>query len=579
MRSSRRRGLGACFLAIAATASCSLLYDVQGFDSNYTDAGNDAHHDRVAPPDGPQESASPTMPLFHYRRLTTGARDAAVSTLQPGVAFLLDSGAAHAIGCPDKGSSQYFEPSMTFGLQALNNGPYRYGQFAMTSFQAPEAGLEVPPGQSRFAFTQVVPDADGGSDYPLLVADELTDCNGSHPTVRVDPTEDENNAGKLHVFPRFSPDGSRIAYLDVVPDSGSGTKPSVARLVTTRVDGKSPSVIMTAPPYDPKTNLILWGLPPTWLAGEPAAEVFWLEGPDPSCSLAHSGCASPPFEFNSAVDTNPPVYGTLVKCPYGSGGFSQIAELAIFYVVDDVYFAIVASSGTLSASPAAGAMDIYITDLGNLKYFKCSAFTNATHLGRKGAVARDMAVSPAGSLIAYASNAGPIADAGSADGGAPLDITSPTHIWLLSPTTDGSASPTPCGDPSATAFDDFGPQWFNDGKLLVWTRAAHPATVAPDTVGGLWQADVMSGACTSVRPVVSNGPTDDGALTVIAPANTTIACSVGVGGPRSDATTTAVATWGVALLLVGRAGRRRRLGCPVAAQTTRRRRPSSPSVS
>jgi hypothetical protein len=567
MRSSwRQRGLAVGILsATVATASCSLIFGVQGFDSNYGEAdAQDARDDRAR--DGSMEAASPTMPLFHYRRLTTGRGDAAVSALHPGVAFLLDSGTAHPIGCPDRGSIQYFEPSTTLGLEALHNGPYRYGQLAMSAFHAPTAGLESPPGKSRFAFAEVIPGAgDSGSDYPLLIADELTDCDASHPAVRVDPITDPDNAGKAHVLPRFSLDGSRVAYLDLVSDPSGGAKPSLARVVTTGVDGKSPRALRTASHYNPETNVILWGLPPTWIADE---QVVWLEGPDPSCSLSHSGCAWPPFQFNYAVDAPLPTYGTLFTCPY-LGGYSQIAELAIFADVATSYVAMVASHATLSTSPAEGVMDIYIAEYSALRYDGCSAFADATHLGRKGAVARDMAVSPDGSTIAYTANAGPPSggsggdgggsdgappDAGSQEAGAPLDITSPTHVWLLSPA--GTKAPTPCSDPAATpTFDDFGPQWFDDGKILVWTRAAHPASAAPEAVGGLWQADVIDGACKNVRPVVSNGPTDAGALTVIAPANATIACDVGLGRPRSDAATTA---WGVAFVVAGGARRWRR---------------------
>ena len=563
-RSSRQRGLGVCVLAATvATASCSLIYGTGGFDSNYVDGGDsgldahDARPDRAG--DGPLESAppTPTMPLFHYRRLTRGRGDAAVATLQPGVAFLLGSGAAHPIGCPDKGSSQYFEPSMTLGLEALNNGPYRYGQLAMSSFHAPTAGLELPPGHSRFAFTQVIPDGgDGGNDYPLLIADELTDCDASHPAIRVDLTTGPESVGMAHVLPRFSPDGSRVAYLDLVSDPSSGAKPSLARVVTTGVDGKPARALRTEPTYDPTKNLILWGLPPTWIAPH---EVVWLEGPDPSCSLSHSGCASPPFQFNYAIDTDLGMGGTLFKCPYGSGGFSQIVELAIVRGATS-FVAMVASRATLSTSPAPGVMDIYTAEYSAFLYDKdkCSAFMNATHLGQNGAVARDMAVSPDGSLIAYTANAGPAPDAGSADGAASLDITSPTHVWLLTPTTDASAIPKLCDPAADPRFDDFGPQWFDDGKILVWTRAAHPPSVASDTSGGLWKADVNAGVCTSVHAVVSNGPTEAGALTVIAPANATIACNVGAGRARSDSTTTAMAARGVALFVAVGAWRKRR---------------------
>jgi hypothetical protein len=513
------------------TAGCSLLYDPAGFDAKYTDAG---------------EAASPTMPLFHYRRLTKGSGDAAVSSLYPGVAFLLDSGAARPIGCEDKGSVQYFEPSLTVGRETLNNGPYRYGQFAMTSFHEPSAGLELPPGHSKFAFTQVIPNAGGsGYDYPLLVADELTDCDASRPAVRVDPVNQPSNAGKEHVLPRFSREGSRIAYLDLVAGPGSGGRRSVARVMTTGVDGDGmgPNVIRTPPLYDPTKNIVLWAMPPTWLPT--GNEVAWLEGPDPSCSMPD--CAWPPFEFHKATDTSNPTYGKLFTCPYGSGGFWQIAEFANFISENDLFYAIVASSGTLTA-PAKGATDIYITDKGNLAYMGCSALVNATNLRRDGAVARDMAVSPDGSWIAYTANAAPIA--GRADAGPPLDVTSPTHVWLLTPTVDGSANPIRCSDPTDSAqFDDFGPQWFDGGKVLVWTRAAHPPSVAPDAVGGLWQADVdlKTGVCSHVRPVVSNGPTDDGELTVIAPANATIACAMGIG--RSRAATPA-AGWGVVALVL-----------------------------
>ena len=115
-RSWRQRALGGCVLSAAVgTASCSLIFGTGGFDSNYDagesgsdalphDGAHEARLDQVS--DSPMESAppTPTMPLFHYRRLTTGRGDAAVSRLSPGVAFLLDSGAAHPIACPDNGS-------------------------------------------------------------------------------------------------------------------------------------------------------------------------------------------------------------------------------------------------------------------------------------------------------------------------------------------------------------------------------------------------------------------------------------------------------------------------------------------
>ena len=66
-------------------------------------------------------------------------------------------------------------------------------------------------------------------------SDESGDC-GSRPPVRLDATPTVQ-----HLVPRFSPDGSRVAWIDV---NGSSSQ-----LITAGVDGMGRHVVRTAAEY------------------------------------------------------------------------------------------------------------------------------------------------------------------------------------------------------------------------------------------------------------------------------------------------------------------------------------------
>lgn len=559
------RVVGLMLVGIASAVSCGVPdYSFNGGSgnkeggpdvTNQTDA--DATSDVGAPDAGPDADAAPdapvdafvdadadaapaTLPFFVMMRSTAddaGAEAAPAMVVQPAVVDLVQPDAgSRPIACPRSGDFAYFArtPPAGGGSCGNQNGPYLNGMLAIRGYYSNTP--MVAPGSSRFAYLDVVANVDAGeagviTDYPLYVADELSDC-ASRRARRID-YKGPFAPGARHVLPRFSPDGSRVAYFDITGSGCNGLR--VRRLVTVGVDGSSPRILRDA--SDLAKVASLWLAPPRWLD---ASHVAWVEVDQVSCTSCSGD--SHVMEIADKDQPLPSDLQELLKCARSS--LYGIEQIEPFVHGPKSRVALVANSGPWIFGQ--GPSDIYVGDLGA----PCGNLTNLTN-GSPGSMSRDLAVSPDGSLFAFASNR-PDLDAGADADAAPPQATSPMHVWLMSSL---GSTPQPCSglDP---ATDDVGPQWIEAGKKLAWTRLPHGSSSA----GAIMFTDVVNGVCTNPRPLLDDPPgaAEAGTSpTYIASSNASVFCGTAMGRPSNGAPAVLLAF----LALAGIVRRRERRAC------------------
>jgi uncharacterized protein (TIGR03382 family) len=254
----------------------------------------------------------------------------------------------------------------------------------------------------------------------LLAATAGSDCTAQPPT-QLDVTPTLN-----HQVPRFSPDGSRVAWVE----SGA-----TAQLVTAAVDGSDRRIVRTAARLDSE--------PPVWLDGETIA---WVENA--------STTATTDLQIVSAADSagaGDSARNTLVDCPQAT----DATALGVITQFERVGTSWIVSGGVRSryANPA-GAIELY-----RLAANSCST-TAATTLAAEpaGSFAWDFAPSPDGSTLALAA----------------VETGGTTNDLFLVP-VDGSVPPSRFVG-SAPGVDDIGPIWVAGGKQLLWTQLAADGT-------------------------------------------------------------------------------------------------------
>lgn len=397
----------------------------------------------------------PTVPLFYRQAALGPSSDSfALGVVQS------DGSGARPVSC----AITVTDPSGNGDAGAANRSSYgdTPGLFGTR--------VQYGSGATRVVFEQVTP-----TEHQLLLSDDNGDCT-ARPPLRLDATP-----APQHLVPRFSPDGVRIAWIDVG---------SPSQLVTAQVDGSARRVVRTAAKL--KTA------PPQWLNSRTLA---WVEDV--------SADSTPHLQIASALDDagagDGAARATLVDCPAATDP-SAMQVINQFAVLAGVY---VLSGGVRSrtANPP-GATNLY-----RLAGASCSA-TAATTLASEpaGGFAWDFAVAPDDSTIVLAAQE----PGGSA------------HDLYLVP-VDGSVAPSRFVG-SAPGLDDIGPTFIAAGKQLTWTQIATDGSASG---GGIMVANRDG---TQVRSVLAEGGSTTAAVFVGGPTNRGLDCSVaGAGAAFGDA--------------------------------------------
>jgi len=309
-------------------------------------------------------------------------------------------------------------------------------QFYGHAFDAPAGGT------SRFAFLDLHLD---GSAPNLLVATASTDCN-TNPPIRVD-----NNVFADHfpVSARFSPDGTRIVYVDA-PQSNDGTY----RVVTVSVDGTGAKHVVRSDGYFGFT-------PAIWLDN---STVAWLEQ-DSNVSNPFTIWKAP--DENAAGDPGANTKRTqMLRCDQSMNA----AHLAQINQFEMTAFGMVVAGSTTSRNsldpPPKPAVSMYKLADGD-----CST-TNAKTLVSEplGGLAWDFALSPDGLSILYSGTGSQPAP----DGGLPV----PQADIYLVPADGSAAAQQIAGDPN---YDDVSPRFVAGGRQFIWTQAPRRLDMGADT--------------------------------------------------------------------------------------------------
>ncbi len=341
---------------------------------------------------------------------------------------------------------------------------------------------EAPAGQpSRFAFsgTQSLTQDDAGSFATFLIAGTTKNSCITTPTTLRSAQAPAGSFGQ----PRFSPDGSRVAFLDPVGASFG--------VSTIGFDGTGYRAIATVYASPPSSGDDSSNIRPEW---QDATHVAW---PRPtgtgtwSIVVANDAAAATPTTFMTCTGSTP----------------HHVALLADGSVVT-------------SYSPTANAPhDLYLLKPDVNK--ACTTVHKLTTLGGNTASrAHDFAVSPDQKTIAYL-HYDATAHGGAASGANEGDL----YIVPV----DGSAAAKAVGTATTGRI---GPRWIGAGTRLAWTRTAQAAdggdprfaesvnVVSPD--GGA-KVDIVTG---------------DGVSTIVGAVGPGGSCAVGrplLSSPRVEA--------------------------------------------
>ncbi len=528
---------GALFGSLACSAffAC-FLPSLEGLSGGHaSDASLGPGEDRSAPEATADARTSPGT--FLLRRTEMG--DA--SRVDPVFATL--DGNVETVGCPTESPDDFwFGPcARTFCYPsptpvARTDGPYRMGQLGMSVY----AG--GTPHDARFAFAgRRVSTLDGGADavadagdasdasairfdYPLWVATPSTRCGApGAPPVRVDPTDDVLNQQRRHVLPRFRSDGKRIAYLDTDPETGTGSV-TLERVMTVGVDGSEPRKLMDFG----DNSLSLVDMPPVWLSIGGRPYVAW--------SQTNGGISGYGVQATSD-EAIPSTLEVVTECE------GVVQELAMFDHAGSSVI-VLARSDEVNLSLPSATTRLVIAPASALP-IDCTKFQELVVDQPPGSRLRDVQVAPDGNLIATTANWPVDADAGGPGGpdatsgvdAGRVRLDAKTRVYITPVKMEGNSPPSqPC---SATSFDgdfyDFGPQWVDGGRSIIWTRTPYPLSspLAPpeDDAGGvqsgIWTADIEGGKCVRQRPLVVNRTTSQASVTFLGPASSAPACGVG----------------------------------------------------
>ena len=302
-------------------------------------------------------------------------------------------------------------------------------------------------------------DDSGDGNRALFIADPTSDCDDNPPR-RIDL---QPRVGELIVAPRFSPDGSRVAYLE-----GIEATPiiDVLRVVTVNIDGTEPRVLRSEQALSEGS---IFPAPPAWKSAP--TEVAWVE------------LSSNEVRVQFAEDVAFAAPMPRLTCP--SSAFAFIAQLELFTLEGSPKIGLVAQfAGTgMGAGTGAGDHGIFITDASA----DCATLAEVFSSDPESVVAKDFALSPDQTVMAHHANRGG---------------TEGIQLWLSEPDGDGL---TRCDEDADPAFEA-GATWLAGGTQLAWTRSS----LAPPYDGDIMIADVEGTTCSNIRPLRRDPPSEGG---------------------------------------------------------------------
>lgn len=401
----------------------------------------------------------PTLPVFYREAQFPPSGDA---TFAIGV-VRSDGTGAHRVSCAvtspgpgDLGGDDLYDLLEVPGLLSLR--------------------IDDPPGApSRVAYEDVAPMIAGGKRtlaHSLWITDENGDCT-AHPPIRLD---DGAHPGQAQLGPRFSPDHTRVAWVD------SGAQ---SRLITAAVDGTGRHVV--------RTGRIV-AAPPVWVD---ATHVAWVED--------LNATAPPHLTFQSAADADgagDSAASSLLDCPPTGDNLQVVNQF------ERLSSGALLVAGGQKSTTSGGAISLYQMSA------SCSTGAAKT-LVTPGAAgdAWDFQVAPDGVTVALSSSVVQVA------------APAPQHDIVLA-YTDGRASVVFSG--SDALLDDVGPRWVAAGRQLTWTQAARPDDGGATRGAGVLIADLNGTHLRSLRPESSGA---QGRTALVGGSNRGYACDYGDSAP------------------------------------------------
>ncbi len=329
---------------------------------------------------------------------------------------------------------------------------------------------EAPAGtDSRAAFFYQEKQADGGLLNFLASATSSSSC--AAPPLRIDSA-----AAFAGFQPRFSPDGSRIAYVRTAPGQGG-------RLATIATDGTNPHFEIA----EYLANDAAVSVPPARPRWQDATHLGWI-------SPIASG-----WQISTTPDTNGGATTTFMTCPTAMFGSPREFD----FLPDG---SVLVTSLTPPGDGATGPQDLVILKP-NAGTQVCELVHNLTNLpGPGGSVASDFSLSPDKKRVAFIRQ----------------DNTGTNTPALFVAAIDGATPPAAVsGAPTFGAVSGSGPRWIAGGALLSWGQSG----VSLGTDAGTGVAVISAGGGSLVTAVTPN--TTSSAYSF---GNGTAFCSIGIAG-------------------------------------------------
>ncbi|MGH7329116.1 MAG: hypothetical protein ACREJX_12265, partial [Polyangiaceae bacterium] len=341
------------------------------------------------------------------------------------------------------------------------------------TWESPVAGQ---PSRVAFGdFATAIGEGDAGSISLVAATTDNTCSKPPHPLHAVVAEGQSPNVWQ----PRFSPDGSRIAYVE---DRGSAPEAGIADntyeyISTVGFDGSDSHTLST---YCPVVTDGCWGehLFPRRPQWQDATHVAWIRGASGTNSAQHPIS----WEIVSATDNDNATPTLVMSCtsygvPYSFGFVSGQSIPANAIIANFQPSATAAEDLVILAPDSSG---------------QCQVVTNLTNLpgGSKDSYARDFAISPDGTTVAFMMHSQDRQDAGTeaplTDGGPQINFNIVTSgggdIWTVP--VDGSQPAAPLNASPRYAF--FGPRFISGGTRLAWNgQGPLPADVLAQLEAGL----------------------------------------------------------------------------------------------
>lgn len=349
----------------------------------------------------------------------------------------------------------------------------------LDTYESPTAGQP-----SLVAFGDFVSalGADGGA-IALVVANTTNTCaNPPHPVRLVTAQGSNPNVWQ----PRFSPDGSRVAFVEDRGSPDGGSSNTFEYISTVGADGSGPHTLASICPVatDSCWGDHLFPRRPQW---QDPTHVAWLRNVSGATATSHPLS----WELVSAEDAEGSTPTRLMTCSSYGLPYS-------FAFVSGQNFPANAILANYQASQTS-AEDLVI--LAPDASGQCQVFSNLTNLpgGSKVSYARDFAISPDGKLVAFMMHSSERQDAGTVnaiDGGPQLDLNAAIsgggEIWLVP--LDGSQPAAPLNTDRRQAY--YGPRFISGGTHLAWNGQGP----LPQELLDLWEAGADGGLPFSTDP-------------------------------------------------------------------------------